>query len=122
MVAENFQQVAVNVFFIGSNVCLSVKGLLQSGELFKMIEERVVEIIDDNFVVAPLSDHILLAAFDFGEKLFVVFRDSRVFLCEIQRIVLEQLEQECTIEAVAIAAQPSNVLVASSTVGLIDDQ
>lgn len=67
VITEEFHQMPVHILGIGLELLLCRKVILQLCEFLEVVEEHVVEVIDDDFVVTSVLHHIFLAAFDLGD-------------------------------------------------------
>lgn len=82
-------------------------------QLFKSIQEDIVKIFNDYFIIASIIDHVLFAALNYAYQLVVLGLILAFF--QSQGIMLKQLKQKSPVKAIAISSQPTNMLKSSTT-------
>jgi hypothetical protein len=90
----------------------------QLTQLLEGAEERVVEVFNYDLIITSVLYQVVFAINDGFDQLEVVGSDCCVFTVCVQSVVLEELEEVGTIEAVAVSSESSDVSVASAAFGL----
>lgn len=88
-------------------------------QFFQFFKEDVVEVFDNYLVVAGIITHIFFGIFNSFYELFVSYGVLAIRVCLLtgkdQSVVLKQLEEEGSVEAVTITSQSSNIFVPAAS-------
>ena len=111
MIAEQFHQVLPDVLFVLLLFVPCFPLFVEGVELLQIVDKHVVEVLYDDFVIAPIVNQVFLAVlYDFNQLivLFLISTQGKV-----EGVVLEELEDEGSVEAVSVSPESPYVEVAS---------
>ena len=112
--------------FLLTVLFLSLEILAQFGQLFKILKKQIIKIFDNNFIISSIFHHILLRIFNnFNQSIIIIFillQIALLMISQAKSIVFKQLKKKSSVKAITVSSEPSNMLIASSSLLFVLNQ